>query len=50
MYYIVLEKCIGERFLEDYFHSCSQQIISVVANESLIHHNLIKGAPKTQIL
>ena len=47
MYYIVLEICIGGPFLEDCFYGYSQQIISDVANESLIPYNLIKGAPET---
>ena len=32
MYYIVPEKCIGERFLEDCFYCYSQEIISAVTN------------------
>ena len=40
MSYIVPEICVGAGFLEDYFYCYSQQIISVVANESLISNNL----------
>ena len=47
MYYIVLEICIGGRFLEDCFHCCSQQIMSDVANKSLLSYNLTKRAPGT---
>ena len=36
MYYIVLEICVGGRFLEDCFYFYSQQIISGIVNESLI--------------
>ena len=46
MYYIVPEKCIGERFLEDCFYCYSQEIISAVANQSLIPYNLIRRAYK----
>ena len=46
MYYIVPEKCIGERFLEDCFYCYSQEIISTVANQSLIPYNLIRRAYK----
>ena len=47
MYYIVLEICIGGRFLEDYFYGCSRQIISFEAKESLIPYK-IQRAPETQ--
>ena len=47
MYYIVLEICIDERVLEDCFYLYSQQIVSAVANESLIPITLQK---KTQNL
>ena len=50
MFYIVAEICIGVRLLEDCFYCYSQQIISTVANESIISYNLIKKAPKTQNL
>ena len=46
MHYIVPEKCIGERFLEDCFYCYSQEIISAVANQSLIPYNLIRRAYK----
>ena len=46
MYYIVSKICIGGRFLEDCFYCYSQQIISAVANESLIPYNLIKEHQK----
>ena len=52
MYYIVSEiciGCIGRCFLEDCFYRYCQQIISAVANESLIPYNLIKRRPETQI-
>ena len=41
MNYIVLEICIGGRFLEDYFYCYSQQILSAVANGPLIPYNFI---------
>ena len=50
MYCIVLEICIDGPFPEDYFYCYSQQIISVVANESLIPYNLTKRAPEIQNL
>ena len=50
MCYIVSEMCIGERFLEDCFQFYSQQIISAVANESVIPYNLIKRALETEPL
>ena len=50
MYYIVSEICIGGRFLEYCFYCYSQQIISSVANESLISYKLLKRAPETQNL
>ena len=50
MCHIVPEICIGGRFSEDCFYCYSQQIISAVANESLISYNLIKRAPETQNL
>ena len=50
MYYIVSEIYIGRRVLEDCIFWYSQQIISAVANVSLIPYNLFKGAPETQIL
>ena len=50
MYYIVSEICIGGHFLEACFNCYFQQIISAVANESLIPYNLIKKAPETQNL
>ena len=50
MYHIVLEICIDERFLEDFFYCYSQQIIFAVAKESLIPYNLIKRALETQEL
>ena len=34
-------------FLEDYFYFYFQQIISTIANESLIPYNLTKRAPET---
>ena len=46
MYYI----CIGGRFLEDCSYYYSQQIISAVANESLICFNLVKRALEPQSL
>ena len=49
-YYIVSEICIGGHFLEACFNCYFQQIISAVANESLIPYNLIKKAPETQNL
>ena len=48
MYYVVSEICIGWHFLEHWFYFCSQQIISVVVNESLIPNNLIKGGLEKQ--
>ena len=48
MCYIVSEICLGGRFLEDCFYCYSQQIISAIANESLIPYNLMKRAPETQ--
>ena len=43
MYYIVSEICIGGRFLDNYFYCYFQQIMSAIANESLIlYKNLIK--------
>ena len=45
MYCIVLEMCIGGRFLEDCFYYYSPQIKSPVANETLILYNLIERAP-----
>ena len=50
MYYIVSEICIGGRFLEDCFYCYSQQIVSALANESLITYKLIKRAPETKKL
>ena len=50
MYYIVLEICTVGRFLEEFFYYYSQQIISAIANESLIPYNFIKRAPETQNL
>ena len=41
MNYIVLEICIGGRFLEDYFYCYFQQILSAVANGPLIPYNFI---------
>ena len=49
-YYTVSKICIDGCFLEDCFYCYSQQIISDVANESLIPYNLIKRAPETQSL
>ena len=46
MYYIVPEKCIVERFLEDCFYCYSQEIIFAVANQSLIPYILIRRAYK----
>ena len=46
MYYIVLEICIDERVLEDCFYLYSQQIVSAVANESLIPITLQKKHQK----
>ena len=46
MYYIISEKWIRGHFLEDCFYCYSQQIISVVAKESLIPNNFIQRAPK----
>ena len=43
--YIVLGLCIGESFLEECFYCYSQQIKSVVGNESLVPYKLIKKAP-----
>ena len=50
IYYMVLEICIGGRFLEDCFYYYSQKIISAVANESLIPYNVIERTPETQNL
>ena len=50
MYYIVSEICIGGRFLEDRFYCYAHQIISPVANESLIPYNLFQKAPEAQNL
>ena len=47
MHYIVSEICIGRRLMEDSFYCQPQQIISDVANESLIPYNLVKRAPET---
>ena len=47
---MVLEICIAGRFLADFFYCYSQQIVSAVANESLIPHNLIQRTPETQNL
>ena len=47
MYGIVLEICISGHFLNACFYCYSQQIISDVANESLVPYNLIKRAPET---
>ena len=44
------EICIGGRFLEDYFSCYSQQLLSVVANESLIPYYFIKRSAETQNL
>ena len=41
-YYIVSERFIGGCFVGDCFYCCSQQIISTIANESLIPYNYIK--------
>ena len=38
----MLQICIRRRFLEDCFYGYSQQIVSAVANESLIPYRLIK--------
>ena len=46
MCYIVSEICIGRRFTEECFYCYSQQIIPIVAKESLISHNLTKRAPE----
>ena len=46
MYYIVSGTCIGERFLEDSFYWYSQQIISSIANKSLVLHNARKEHEK----
>ena len=48
MYYKVSEICIGGHFLEDCFYCYSQQIVSVVANESLNAYNFIKRVPEKQ--
>ena len=49
--YIVSEIWIGGRFLEECFYCYFQQIVSAIANESLIpYKNLIKRGPKTQNL
>ena len=50
MYYIVSEIFVDGRFLGACFYRYFQQIISGVANESLIPYNLIKRGPKTQNL
>ena len=42
MYYMVSEIHIDGRFLEDCFYCYYQQIISAVAQESLIPYNQIK--------
>ena len=42
MYYIVSERFIGGCFVEDCFYCCSQQIISTIADESLIPYNFVK--------
>ena len=47
MYYTVSKICIAGCFLEDCFYCYSQQIISAVANESLIPYNLVKRAKQT---
>ena len=44
MYYIMLEICIGGQFLEDCSCGCSQQIIFVLDEETLIPYNLIQRA------
>ena len=44
------ERGIGGSFLEGCFYYYSQEIISVVINESLIPYNLIKMAPETHNL
>ena len=49
LHYIKSEICIGRRFSENCFHCYSQQIISAVANESLIPCSLIR-APETHNL
>ena len=48
MYYKVSEICIGGHFLEDCFYCYSQQIVSVVANESVNAYNFIKRVPEKQ--
>ena len=50
MYYIVSEIYLDGRFLEDCFYCYSRQVISAVANGSLIPYNLIKRAQETQSL
>ena len=47
LYYIVLEIYIGRRFLEDWFHCYSQQIISAVAKEYLISYNFTQRLSET---
>ena len=48
IYYIVLEICTGERFLEECFYYYFQQIISAVVNVFLIPYKLMKKATETQ--
>ena len=48
MYYKVSEICIAGHFLENCFYCYSQQIVSVVANESLNAYNFIKRVPEKQ--
>ena len=50
MYYIVSEIYIAGRFLESCFYCYLQQIISVVAKESLNSYNFIQKAPEKQNL
>ena len=47
MHYIVPEIRIGGKFLKNYFYCYSQEIISAVAEESLIPYNLIHTASET---
>ena len=46
MYYMLLEICSGGRFSEDSLYYYCRQIISAVANKSVIPYNVIKTTPK----
>ena len=50
LHYMASEIYIGVRFLDDCSYCYSCQIISAVANESLIPYNLEIRAPETQNL